>query len=222
MNQNERDELMAKLIEAAPRERSEVLQNADLDESEKWEAVSLAEAADLLWEAAHGAPPLDRDPVAAMLGLVADPDCALDPTLLARARKRAGLKVSQIAERLRARGWDVHQGDVFRWETRSATDVVPALVQAIADVLETSVESLIATPRPAAGQDVFAAVRRSPLFQQLVQRWARARRVSHAVAAAALETRMVATVHRGDRPDEKQLLRSLDALVSAVESRDDT
>jgi hypothetical protein len=221
MNQDERDRLVARLIES-PAERAETLHNAELDESVKSEAASLAETADLLWEAAHGAPPLADDPVAAMLGLVADPQCALDPKSLSQARKRVGLRVSQIAERLRTRGWDVQQGDVFRWETQSATEVVPALVQAIADVVGTPVENLIALPRPAAGQDVFAAVRRSPAFQQLVDRWATARRVPQAVAAAALETRMVATVHRGDRPDAEQLLRSLNALVSAVESRDET
>jgi hypothetical protein len=32
---------------------------------------------------------------------------------------------------------------------------------------------------------------------------------------------MVATVHRGERPDTEQLLRSLDALVTSVEQVDE-
>lgn len=219
MNEESRDRLLAELIEA-PSQRAGTMQNADMVERDRSEVVSLVETADLLWEAARGAPPLADDPVAAMLGLVVDPQCVLDSKALARARKRAGLTVSQVAEQLGARGWDVRHSDVFRWETRSASDVAPALVQAVADIVGAPVENLVAASKADAGSDRFAAVRRSPVFQQLVHRWARARRVSWAVAAAALETRMVATVHRGDTPDEEQLLRSLDALVSAIEHDD--
>lgn len=221
MNRDERDRLVSKLIQM-PTERTEILRDAGLNEDDKIEVASLAETADLLWERAHGAPPLADDPVAAMLGLIADPHCTLDPPSLARARKRVGMKLSQLTETLRNRGWDIQQSDVFRWETRSASDVVPALVQAVADVLGAPVDSLIASPGRDAGQDTYAAIRRSPVFQKLVDRWARAQRVSLTVAAAALETRMIATVHRGDHPDEQQLLRSLDTLVTAIENKDQT
>jgi hypothetical protein len=40
-----------------------------MDEQETWDA-ELVEIADLLWEMAHGAPPLEQDLVAVMLGLV--------------------------------------------------------------------------------------------------------------------------------------------------------
>jgi transcriptional regulator with XRE-family HTH domain len=217
--ENSRDRLLAELIEA-PSHRTETMQKADIAQHDSSEVTSLVETADLLWEAAHGAPPLEDDPVAAMLGLVADPQRVLDSQALARTRKRAGLTVSQVAERLRARGWDVRHSDVFRWETRSAADVAPALIQAVADVIGTPVESLVARIRGNAAVDRFSTIRRNPIFQQLVDRWARAQRVSRTVAATALETRMVASVHRGDSPDDEQLLRSLDALVSAIE-RDD-
>jgi transcriptional regulator with XRE-family HTH domain len=219
MNEDSRDRLLAELIEA-PSQRAEIMQNTDMAERDRIEAASLAETADLLWEVAHGAPPLEDDPVAAMLGLVVDPQCVLDSKALARARKRAGLTVSQVAEQLRTRGWKIQHSDVFRWETRSAFDVAPALIQAVADIVGTPVESLVADPRADTGSDRFGAVRRDPVFQQLVRRWARARHVSLTVAAAALETRMVAAVHRGDSPDEEQMLRSLDALVSAIEGDD--
>lgn len=42
--------------------------------------------------------------------------------------------------------------------------------------------------------------------------------MSRALAASALESRMRATIHRGDRPNADQLMQSLDALVTAVES----
>jgi hypothetical protein len=165
--------------------------------------------------------PLEDDPVAAMLGLVPDRECRLESKALSQARSRAGLTVSDVAEHLRARGWEFQQGDVFRWETRSTHDVPPAVVQAIADIVGTQAENLIAAWHPVSGRDHLAEVRRHPLFEQLVDRWARVRRVSPAVAIAELEGRMVATVHRGERPDTEQLLRALDALVTSIEKVDE-
>jgi transcriptional regulator with XRE-family HTH domain len=219
MNDDDRDRLLAELIEK-PEERKRILQNAHLDENDRNGIAALVETADLLWLSAQGAPLLEDDPVAAMLGLVPDRECSLDSRALSQARKRAGLKVSDIAERLRERGWEFKQSDVFRWETRSASDVAPAVVQAIADILSTQVEDLITVPSSASAQDHLADIRRHPHFEQLVDRWARLQNVSRAVAAAALESRMAATVHRGDRPDTEQLLHSLDALVTSVEQAD--
>lgn len=216
MNDDDRDRLLAEMIEN-PEARKRILQSAELDDRDRDDIVGLADTADLLWLSVHGAPPLADDPVAAMLGLVPDRACSLDSKALTQARKRVGLTVSDLAERLRERGWEFQTGDVFRWETRSAADVAPAVVQAIADILSRPVESLIAAPSSASPQDHLAGIRRYPLFEQLVDRWARVQRVSRSVAAAALETRMAATVHRGERPDPEQLLRSLEALVTSVE-----
>jgi len=216
MNEDDRDRLLAELIEK-PKERKRVLQDAELDDRDRDDVAALADTADLLWLSAHGAPALEDDPVAAMLGLVPNRECSLDSKALSQARKRAGLTVSEVAERLRERGWEFQKSDVFRWETRSATDVAPAVVQAIAGILSTLVDNLITAPSSTWSQDYLADVRRHPLFERLVDRWARVQRVSRAVAAAALESRMAATVHRGEHPDTEQLLRSLDALVTSVE-----
>jgi transcriptional regulator with XRE-family HTH domain len=220
MNEDDRDRLLAELIEK-PEERKSILQGAELDERDRDDIAALVDTADLLWLSARGAPPLEDDPVAAMLGLVPDRECRLDSKALARARRRAGLTVSDVAERLRARGWEFQQGDVFRWETRSAPDVPPAVVQAIADIVGTPAENLIAASHSVSSRDHLAEVRRHPLFEQLVDRWVRVQRISRAVAIAELEGRMVATVHRGERPDTEQLLRSLDALVTSVEQADE-
>lgn len=220
MDDDERDRLIAELIEK-PRAREDILRDAALDNQEREDISALTDIADLIWLSAHGAPPLADDPVAAMLGLVPDRECSLDSKALTRARKGAGLTVSDLAKRLRGRGWEFQKGDVFRWETRSAADVAPAVVQAIADILSESVESLIAAPSSKMVLDQLADVRRHPVFDQLIDRWARVRHVSRAVAAAALETRMVATVHRGEPPDAEQLLHSLDLLVTSIEQADE-
>ena len=54
------------------------------------EVQELLRIADLLWEEAHGAPPLEDDPVAAMLGLVPDASRSLDPRALNKVTKSSG------------------------------------------------------------------------------------------------------------------------------------
>lgn len=217
MNTEDRDDLLARLIEE-PRERERLLRNAELSNQERQDNIEgLLATADAVWLSAHGAPNLEDDPVAAMLGLVPDAECRLESKALSRARKRARMKVGDVANRLRQRGWDVQGSDVFRWETRAAQDVPPALVQSLAEILETSVDALVAAPSSTTGSVQLAAVKGSALFDQLVDRWARVQRVSRAVATASLESRMLATVHRGEHPDEEQLLHSLEALVASVE-----
>jgi len=217
MTTDERDEVLANLLEArAGRGTGE--DQPVLSEEDRTEVESLIEVADLLWEAGHGAPPLDSDPVAAMLGLVPDPRYALDSKALARARRNARLKASELADRLVARGWDIQSRDVFRWENQSAADVTPALIKAIAEETGTSVDLLTTSWEATSEHDVIAAVTRSPAFESLVERWAHIQGLSLALATSALKSRMLATVHRGDRPDADQLLQSLDALVTAVES----
>jgi len=217
MTKHERDEVLANLLEA----RAGWVTGKDqpvLREEDRAEVESLIEVADLLWEAGHGAPPLESDPVAAMLGLTPDPRCALNPKALTRARKNIRLKPSELADRLVVRGWDVQIRDVFRWENQSAADIAPALIKAIAEETNTSVDRLTKSRKATAEHEEIATVTRSPRFERLVERWARIQGVSRALAASALESRMLATVHRGDRPDADQLMQSIDALVTAVES----
>ncbi|WP_454560826.1 hypothetical protein [Mycobacterium haemophilum] len=218
-NESEWDQLIAELI-AKPHERNRILGSADLNELEQESISAIIDTADALWLSAHGAPPLVDDPVAAMLGLIPDRECSLNSTALTQARKRAGLTVSGLAKLLRERGWELEKNDVFRWETRSAADATPAVIEAIADILDWPVERLIVTPTSNPAHDELAAWRQ-PLFGQLVDRWARIQRVSRAAAAAALETRMLATVHRGERPDSAQLLRLLEDFVASVEQSDE-
>jgi transcriptional regulator with XRE-family HTH domain len=220
MTKDERDEALANLLDARAGDVTDT-GLPPLGEEDRAEVKSLIEVADLLWEAGHGAPPLESDPVAAMLGLIPDPRYALDAKALARARKSARLKASELASRLVARGWDVQARDVFRWENQSAADVSPALIKAMAEETGTSVDRLTTSRQTSSEHEAVTAVTRSPKFERLVERWALIQRMPRALAASALESRMLATVHRGDRPDADQLLRSLEALVTAVESGDE-
>jgi transcriptional regulator with XRE-family HTH domain len=217
MTQHERDDALARLLDARARGGTEPGPQ-ELSDEDRREVESLIKVADLLWEAGHGAPPLESDPVAAMLGLVPDPHLTLDPKALTRERKAAGLKPSELAQRLAARGWDVDARQVFQWENTTAVDVSPALIKAIADETRSTVDRLSASRGSLPLSESVLAVIRTPRFQGLVERWARVQGESPRLAASVLQSRMLATVHRGDHPDVEQILRSLDALVTAMET----
>lgn len=175
---------------------------------------------DLMWEATHGAPPLQADPVAAMLGLVPDASFRLDSTAFTQLCTRQGMKPTALAARLRARGWKVEAADVFRWRTSVASDVSPALIRVISEELDVSADDLIAPPatQPAVLDTVAERVTATKRFTDLVQRFALALRISPSMANTMLRTRMLATVQRGDEPEVEQMLQSLEVLVRTVES----
>lgn len=219
MRDNKYDEEIEALLETPPGpERARLL--AELDDDRRTEVVEQSELDDLVHASAQVAPPLEADPVAAMLGLVPDPSFRLDPTVFARHCRRKNLRPSQLAGRLRARGWTVDAGDVFRWQSSVASDVSPALVRVIAEELRTSPERLVTRVAGQTALDtVIDLVTSTSTFTELVGRFAQAQSVSPSMAQTMLRTRMLATVRRGDEPESQQMLDALEALVSALETR---
>ncbi|MBX7446000.1 MULTISPECIES: hypothetical protein [unclassified Arthrobacter] len=218
----ETDRLLERLLEAPPGpQREQIL--ARIDANRREEALKLLDAGDLVWEAAHSAPPLEKDPVAAMLGVVPDPNFQLDAKALARACKTSRVKPTALASRLNARGWKIDASDVFRWQTRPAPDVPPALIKAIAEEVHSEPERLVARSQPqrTALVEVAENIAASPRFRDLVQRFATIRQISVEMAESAMKSRMLATVHRGDMPDQEQMLASLESLVHALETEQD-
>jgi len=215
MNTENRDDDIARILDA--REGRSALEAADATTSERSDLRDLASAADLAWASAQTPPPLADDPVAAMLGLVPDPDLELDSKAFASARKRAGFTISTFAARLTTRGWDVSSKDVFAWESGKNLPHIPALITALAEETGVDPDRL----RRQSGVDPerarFAAVVASTTFQHLAARWARLQGTTVALASSALESRMLVAVHRGGAPDAEVLLDSLEAMVSAVE-----
>ena len=69
----------------------------NLDQPSRDEAESLLHVAEMIWELGSGAPALEADPVAAELGLVPDPNRALDSRALKAAMAKAGLRASDVA-----------------------------------------------------------------------------------------------------------------------------
>lgn len=213
------DGLVERLLEEPPGPHRERL-FSQLDPGQRTLVSELLDAGDLVWEAAHGAPALEDDPVAAMLGLVPDPAFQLDSAALSRACAANRVKPTALAARLNARGWKVAASDVFRWQTRPVSDVSPALVRAIAVEVGVDPERLVSRSMP--GQTklrgVAEEVTATSRFRDLVQRFAKVRRIPADMAETALRSRMLATVHRGDAPDAEQMLASIESLVRALET----
>lgn len=135
MTNEDRDRILQDFLDSRSHKDIESF-TADWPEPNRTEIASLIDVAELLWEAGHEAPPLEADPVAAMLGLIPDPRLGLDPRAMSRARKNAKLKPSDIAGRLQTRGWDIAVRDVFfQWENQTDANVAPALIKAISEAL---------------------------------------------------------------------------------------
>ncbi|MEV7608517.1 hypothetical protein AB0N61_03445 [Microbacterium sp. NPDC089320] len=214
MHSDDRDQELADILDAR-KGRSALAASADVNRPE---LRKLLEAADLAWASQQTAPPLDDDPVAAMLGLVPDAELELDGKALSGARRSAGLSVSALAKRLTDRGWDVTGRDIFTWESGKNLPRVPALINALAEESGVDADRL----RRPSGADPerarLAVVVGSEAFKALAQRWARIQGTTIALAASALESRMLVAVHRGGAPEADVLLESLEALVDSVES----
>jgi hypothetical protein len=215
MTEHDKDAAIAKALDVAVGDRQAEIDA--LPPAERDDANSLLEVADLLWTHAHGAPPLQQDSVAAMLGLVPDASRALDPEGLRSALSSAGLKVSELAELLSARGWQITTRDAFNWRAGHVTDVAPALIQAIAEATRSRPERLTARSKGAARGDL-ADIVALPRFQGLAERWAALMHTSLGLASSALESRLAATVYRGDTPDAEQLLSTLETVVDHLEA----
>lgn len=204
-------------------ERNQLL--ADLSPQARVEARRVVEAADLVWADAHGAPPLEHDPVAAMLGLVPDPDYQLNARALKNFRSRANIKSTALAAALSRRGWPISAGDVFTWEHGGAASVSPALLRAVAEELHIDPDLLITTTTgrnqsmyEQSHMRVASDVTKSPKFRALVQRFGRTQEMSIGMAGSTLHSRMLATVHRGQQPSPEQMLAALEAFIEALES----
>lgn len=189
---------------------------AGLPEADAAEIGALFHAAELLW-LADAAPPIEDDPVAAMLGLVPDASLALDPKKVERVRKRTHLKPSAIADKLNARGWEITPSEVFDWQRHAHPDVPPALIDALADVLGTSPEALTSSYEETIMQPAINEVLEDSRFEALVARWGQLSGMAPVSARSSLKTKMLATVRRGDHLTANQWFGVLEALVEAKE-----
>jgi len=113
-----RDDRIADLVTA--RALDPGLSRPDWVSDSEWEEISQLSLIERELRHAAQAPPLERDRVAAMLGLVADPALQLNPAGLKRHRQRARLTPSQVAALLAARAGTSRSATSSDGRTRAA------------------------------------------------------------------------------------------------------
>lgn len=218
MNDDIRHDRTAELISALAA-HPERARPDDVDPDLWTHLQELAEIERDLRAGAAAAPPLERDPVAAMLGLIPDPHATLDQGALKKIRTAAGRSVSELATSLHDRGWDVTTSDVFQWENQSVRDVPPALIAAIAEELRSTSEALTIDTNKI--RDALDEIAGTPRFAALAARLADALGLSSYQAGLRLRAVAGAAVNRGDTPTVEQWLDNLESYVDAIESRDE-
>src|SRR4051794_33653594 len=93
---------------------------AALERSERELVEGLApHIAALPLSTASSAPPLADDPIAIGLGLVPDVEQRVNSNAVKARRLALGLKASELAQKLTARGWRTGPRDIMEWESRS-------------------------------------------------------------------------------------------------------
>lgn len=167
---------------------------------------------DSLWSGAT-APALADDPVAAMLGLVPDPQTMLDPTRLRSSRIQKNITASVLAQRLTSRGWAVTTADLVSWERAGHPAASPALLSAIGQELGVPMSQFTRHAAMINQDPVIEAVKRSERFRALATRFATKLRMPFETAASALGSTMLATARRGAPLTEDQWFEALDRLV---------
>lgn len=163
-------------------------------------------------------PPIEADPTAQLLGLVADPTRELDPNALRRARQARNVGPEALAARLRARGWSTRPLDIITWESRGAPSVVPAIIAAIAEELVVDPTSLtrVLQERPLSR---LVTLKDRADVKALVGRLARFQHTTAAEAIAFLERSATSFAYRGT-PDDDQYIKTLASFVDVLERRD--
>lgn len=211
MNEDQKAGLLDRLIENPP-DREALLTDAGATAEERKELIALAQVADAAWLTTRGAPPLDEDPIAAMLGVSPSASVTIDPAHFKSARTRSGVSVSELRERLVARGWTVTTAEVASWQTRVGIELVPAVVDDISEALAARAEDFI-KPHSDGARSLHAALRTAEWFNAVVEQWQVAKGVARGIAEAQLLVRATATVHRGEEPDVEQIRGLLERLV---------
>lgn len=213
MNDAQQAEVLDRLI-ADPPHRAAILTEVDATADERTELLELAEIADAAWLSTRAAPPVESDPIAAMLGVAPTPGLAVDPGHFKQARIRSGVGIPQLRDKLTARGWNVSTADVASWQTRSGIELVPALLQDIGEVLNASADDFTVARSPEAS-NLHTTLRSAGWFKSLVTQWQSLSNVARSVAEAQLLSRATATAHRGEEPDLEQIRELLEHVVDS-------
>jgi transcriptional regulator with XRE-family HTH domain len=156
-------------------------------------------------------PPLEQDPLAVALGLVAADHLTLSGARLKEARQKAGLKPSVLARQLAAAGHPITAGELQRWENDAAVTISTPAMQTLALALHVPVSELSSGGAPA----VPPGLAMSRQFRDLVRRWAEHTNDTLIAAQTALLQVAAAPARRGTARDDAAIIAALQAFVDA-------
>jgi hypothetical protein len=177
---------------------------------------------DASWRVGADLPPLGEDPVAVALGFVAPREFGgtrvtvqLDGGRLRQARKRRGMRVSDLVRALQMRDLETTPKWLAQTEMLSAAEVELGFAVGLSDVLGTSVSELCVAPHADAGD--FVAWLNSPEFEAEVSHWARTRGRNIPEAVAAVRTRMlVVQLRSSGEADQNRWMAVLRAVLEGL------
>jgi hypothetical protein len=175
-------------------------------------------AADAAWRSETDIPPFREDPVAIALGFVkpkaSDQPITLVGSSIASARRRRGLKATQLAGQLRSFGLDVSTNWLFTIEGAKAMDVSESIAAALAKALQVEITTLSISG--ANELDEFTAWLYSDDFDAEVADW-RSRQDSETpmgdLAAKARSRLLVAAKRGGGEGSRPQWIAMLHAVL---------
>lgn len=176
---------------------------------EQWRDIQQLAAMERMLSA-RGAPPVDQDPVAALVGLVPSREVVLDGPQLKRLR--GATSISELASQLQQYGWDVTSSEVRRWQGNEPVQLPPALVERLAHIVGTTVAQITREMDP----KVSMAVVRTPRWDAAVTRLARLLGLGHEAAHIRLSAVVMSTAFRHE--SEGSQVEAAEAYVAQLEN----
>jgi|GEM_PF-3194361 len=118
-------------------------------------------------------PPLEFDPLAVELGLVAAAPAivSLSGPAIKAARKRSGKGLRAVVDQLVAQGFTIDATWVFNLEQVEVTDVASSLASGLARLLDAPLTEIQAAA-PSPGRSPLQSFLKSRRFMQAIERWA--------------------------------------------------
>jgi hypothetical protein len=181
----------------------------DLPPELRQEASDILRIVDATWGTAANIPALEDDPVAQALGFVRRPassqqvqEIPVSGSKVVQARKRLGLKLSDVAAALNAKGIATQGNWLFKLEGAIAMSLPVGTADALARVLRTDITSLATQDTDEVGQ--FAVWLYSADFEAEVGVWAEEQARDPRPLVEAARGRLLTAVKRSSGEGARQ------------------
>ena len=181
----------------------------DLPAELRQEASAMLRVVDATWGTAADLPEFEDDPVAQALGFVRRPaadqpvhEIPVSGSKMVQARRRLGLKLSDVSAALNAKGISTPGNWLFKLEGAVATPVPAGTVNVLARILRTDVTSLAIQDTDELGE--FVVWLYSAEFEAEVLAWGQEQARDHRPLVEPARSRLLAAVKRSQGEGARQ------------------